>query len=174
MTLYPVPPGDLAAVVTYLEMTKPPPGDHPRGTLRLSRVVKPRPDHYRALFRKVGSPWLWFSRLVMDDPTLESIIGDPAVELYEVAAVEAVVGMLELDFREPGRCEEERGTDEIENAHAGKMKKALPGFGREGLSKGRTAAYCAARVKLASAVAPSATVTFISFVPRRSCHTSTV
>jgi GNAT superfamily N-acetyltransferase len=57
------------------------------------------------LFRKVGAPWLWFSRLVMDDANLESIITDPEVELYEVAAVEAVVGMIELDFRQAGQCE---------------------------------------------------------------------
>ena len=105
MSYDPVPDGELAAVVTYLEMTEPPSGDPPRGTLRLSRVVRPAADHYRALFRKIGSPWLWFSRLLMDDAKLESIIHDPGVELYEVAAVEAVVGMIELDFREPGQCE---------------------------------------------------------------------
>src|SRR5207237_4692689 len=42
---------------------------------------------------------------VMDDEKLVAIIRDPGVELFEVAAVEAVVGMLELDFREPGQCE---------------------------------------------------------------------
>lgn len=105
MSYDPVSDGELAAVVTYLEMTEPPSGDPPRGTLRLSRVVRPAADHYRALFRKIGSPWLWFSRLLMDDAKLESIIHDPGVELYEVAAVEAVVGMIELDFREPGQCE---------------------------------------------------------------------
>lgn len=105
MSYDPVSDGELAAVVTYLEMTEPPSGDPPRGTLRLSRVIRPAADHYRALFRKIGSPWLWFSRLLMDDAKLESIIHDPGVELYEVAAVEAVVGMIELDFREPGQCE---------------------------------------------------------------------
>jgi GNAT superfamily N-acetyltransferase len=41
----------------------------------------------------------------MADPELEAIIQDPGVQLFEVAAVEAVVGMLELDFRESGQCE---------------------------------------------------------------------
>ena len=98
-------PGEIGTVVTYLEMTEPPSSSPPRGTLRLSRVARPAAAHYRALFRKVGAPWLWFSRLSMDDAQLERIIGDPDVELFEVAAVEAVVGMLELDFREPGECE---------------------------------------------------------------------
>ena len=100
-----LPDGQLAAVVTYLEMTAPPADSVQRGNLRLSRVVLPQPDAYRALFRKIGAPWLWFSRLEMSDAELDAIIADPNVELFEVAAVEAVVGMLELDYREPGQCE---------------------------------------------------------------------
>ena len=105
MPYEPLPETELAAVVTYLEMREPPLVAVPASTLRLSRIEEPRPDQYRALFRKVGSPWLWFSRLIMDDDKLRAIILDPKVELFEVAAVEAVVGMLELDFREPGQCE---------------------------------------------------------------------
>jgi GNAT superfamily N-acetyltransferase len=105
MSLDFLPDGQLAAVVTYLEMTAPPADSVPRGTLRLSRVAQPESDAYRALFRKIGAPWLWFSRLEMSDAELEAIIADPRVELFEVAAVEAVVGMLELDYREPGQCE---------------------------------------------------------------------
>ena len=105
MSLEPVPAGELAAVVTYLEMHAPPSQPVPPGTLRLSRVGQPTPDHYRAIFRKVGARWLWFSRLALDDAKLDAIIADPAVELYEVTAVEAVVGMLELDFRQAGECE---------------------------------------------------------------------
>ena len=105
MSYDPVPDGELAAVVTYLEMLEPPGAEVPRSTLRLRRVAQPEPEQYRALFRKVGSPWLWFSRLAMNDQQVEAILGDPKVELFEVAAVEPVVGMLELDFREPGQCE---------------------------------------------------------------------
>ena len=105
MSLNEVPAGELAAVVTYLEMTEAPAEPIPTATLQLSRVVEPSPDHYRALFRKVGAPWLWFSRLVMPDDKLATLITDPGIELFEVAAVEAVVGMLELDFRVAGDCE---------------------------------------------------------------------
>jgi len=97
--------GELAAVVTNLEMRERPATDVPTSTLQLRYVAEPTSAQYRALFRKVGSTWLWFSRLVMDDEKLDSIIRDPNVELFEVAAVEAVVGMLELDFREAGQCE---------------------------------------------------------------------
>ena len=105
MSYEPVADSELAAVVTYLEMRAEPALDIPRSTLQLRRVADPTPDQYRALFRKVGSRWLWFSRLIMDDDQLGAIILDPKMELFEVAAVEAVVGMLELDFREPGECE---------------------------------------------------------------------
>ncbi|GAA4721160.1 GNAT family N-acetyltransferase [Sphingomonas lutea] len=105
MTRDRVPDGELAAIVTHLEMRQASAAPMPEGTLRLSRVAQPTPDQYRAIFRKVGARWLWFSRLVMDDARLESIITSPAVELYEVTAVEAVVGMLELDFRNAGECE---------------------------------------------------------------------
>jgi GNAT superfamily N-acetyltransferase len=100
-----VPDGELAAVVTYLEMRERPDTELPRSTLQLRHLASPATEQYRALFRKVGAPWLWFSRLVMADPELEAIIQDPGVQLFEVAAVEAVVGMLELDFRESGQCE---------------------------------------------------------------------
>ena len=105
MSYEPVSDGELAAVVTFLEMLEPPAAEVPQSTLRLRRVAEPDPDQYRALFRKVGSNWLWFSRLEMPDRELEAILGDPKVELFEVAAVEPVVGMLELDFREAGECE---------------------------------------------------------------------
>lgn len=105
MSYEPVADGELAAVVTYLEMRARPAGEVPHDTLQLRRFDIPTAEQYRALFRRVGAPWLWFSRLVMPDDELEAIVQHPDVELYEVAAVEAVVGMLELDFRVSGECE---------------------------------------------------------------------
>jgi len=106
MTLAPVPGGTLAAVVTYLEMRKPPAmPDLPQSTLSLQPVEGPNPDSYRELFRAVGSKWLWVSRLAMSDEELAAIISDPLVELFEVRDGNSVVGMLELDFRDPGQCE---------------------------------------------------------------------
>ena len=101
-----LPPGELAAVVTYLEMHARPDVDVPRSPLSLKRIGSPQPEAYRDLFRLVGAPWLWFSRLVMDDAALAAIIQHPGVELYLViddAGHDA--GMLELDFREPNECE---------------------------------------------------------------------
>jgi GNAT superfamily N-acetyltransferase len=72
----------------------------------LKRIQSPKPEAYRALFRLVGGPWLWFSRLVLADAELASTIQHPKVELYAVVdEADREVGMLELDFREPEECE---------------------------------------------------------------------
>ena len=98
--------GELAAVVTFLEIRESPRADVPPSPLSLRRIEDPRPDEYRELFRKVGARWLWFSRLVMDDAALAAIIQHPAVELFTVVDESgSEAGMLELDYREPGECE---------------------------------------------------------------------
>lgn len=98
--------GQLAAVVIFLEMRDRPKLEVPASPLRLRRIERPEVDAYRALFRRIGAPWLWFSRLIMDDEKLASIIGDPNVELFVVEDDQCgEAGMLELDFREAGQCE---------------------------------------------------------------------
>ena len=106
MSYEPVDNGELAAVVTYLEMRSPPDQQLPTSPLTLKRIELPQPAHYRKLFHAIGGPWLWFSRLVMDDAHLASIIQHPKVELDAVVdESEREVGMLELDLREPRECE---------------------------------------------------------------------
>ena len=102
----PVADGELAAVVTYLEMLAPPAEPVPSSPLSLRRLERPNPDEYRRLFRLVGQRWLWFSRLVMDDSALEAIIRHPRVDLFAVADEGGNdAGLLELDFRKAGECE---------------------------------------------------------------------
>lgn len=107
MALIPVADGELATIVTTLEMTRRPPlRPTPSSPLRLVRWAEPAVDKYRELFRRVGARWLWYSRLVMGDAALLAIIRDPAVQVF--AAVDPAgieVGMVELDFRRAGTCE---------------------------------------------------------------------
>jgi GNAT superfamily N-acetyltransferase len=107
MALIPVRENEVAAVVTTLEMRRRPPlRPLPAAPLRLVRWHQPDADKYRALFRRVGAPWLWFSRLVIDEAALLKIIHDPAVQVF--AAIDAAgieVGFLELDFRQNAACE---------------------------------------------------------------------
>ena len=106
MSYEPVPDGELAAVVTFLEMRKAPAEQVPASDLSLRRIENPEVHDYRQLFRRIGRDWLWFSRLVMNDEELAAIIQDEALELYVIIdEVGADIGMLELDFREPGQCE---------------------------------------------------------------------
>ena len=107
MALIPVEPEQVATIVTTLDMTRRPPiRPIPDSRLRLNRWEAPAPDKYRALFRRVGAPWLWFSRLVMDDAKLVSIIHDPLVRVFAVTDPAGIeVGMLELDDRTAGACE---------------------------------------------------------------------
>ena len=107
MGLIPVKPDEVATIVTTLEIrTCPPLRPLPDSRLRLVRWERPGIPAYRTLFERVGAPWLWFSRLVMDEVRLTAIIHDPGIAIFAVVdAVGIEVGMLELDFRQPGTCE---------------------------------------------------------------------
>lgn len=102
-----VPPGKVATVVTYLEMTKRAetrPVAAPEGwTLR--RIEQPITDWYRKVFRAVGEDWLWFGRMVLNDTDLGEILQDPAVHVYTLRRGDVDGGLLELDFRTQGACE---------------------------------------------------------------------
>jgi len=102
MALIPIPDGHLGAVVTYLEMTaRPLPRPVAARHLRLKRWPSPDPAKYRLLFRRVGTRWLWYSRLLMDDARLAAELGEVHA-VIDPAGIE--VGMLELDFRAKGEC----------------------------------------------------------------------
>jgi GNAT superfamily N-acetyltransferase len=102
-----VPDGKLASVVTCLEMRA-------KAALRveradapwqLRRIAQPDPEWYRNLFQRVGTEWLWYSRLVMPLGALQPILRSSDVEVYALSAQGADEGLLELDFREANSCE---------------------------------------------------------------------
>ncbi len=97
-----LPHGHVGAVVTFLEMSERPAASQvPPSPLRLVHWPAVDPARYRALFRKVGGRWLWYSRLAMDDAKLMATVADVHAV---VDADHQEVGLLELDFREPGDC----------------------------------------------------------------------
>lgn len=102
-----LPPGLLATLVTYLEMTEPPAPRPERATagLELRPVPTPALDWYRALYTAVGEDWLWFSRRAMSDDALRAILHDPAVEVFVLLSDGAEIGLLELDRRVVGEVE---------------------------------------------------------------------
>lgn len=100
-----VEPGLLAEVLTTLESDGPLAGSPPTSHLMLRRWDRPPVAEYKALFRLVGAPWLWFSRLVMDDDSLSAVLSDPLIRVWRIIDGDEVVGFLELDNREAGICE---------------------------------------------------------------------
>ena len=107
MALTPVAPGEIAAIVTSLEMTeRPAPALPARAPLTLEHWRQVDLDRYRALFRAIGAPWLWFSRLALDDSALDAIVRSPDVRVHAATRRDGTpVGLLELDFRAPGQTE---------------------------------------------------------------------
>jgi len=107
MGLTPVPGDQIATVVTSLEMhAKPVARPTPSSPFALVQWHAPSSERYRTLFRRIGQPWLWFSRLVMAEDRLRAILDDPGIEIYAVtdrAGIE--LGILELDFRVDATCE---------------------------------------------------------------------
>ena len=109
MALVTVPPGELATVVTTLERRTPPAGAPlpPAGDdrLRLEHWVQPDPARYRALFARVGGPWLWYSRLALSQAELRAAIGQPRTQVHAVIdAAGREVGLLEFTHPEPDWC----------------------------------------------------------------------
>lgn len=102
MPLIDIPEGHVGAVVTFLEMSaRPPLRPLPPSPLRLERWRAPDPSKYRTLFRRIGAPWLWYSRLLMDDARLSAEIAEVHA-VVDRAGVE--VGIIELDFSEAETC----------------------------------------------------------------------
>ncbi len=102
-----LPPGKVAAVVTMLEMTAPPAPLSERGDagLVLEHVAAPDIGWYRALFRRIGEEWLWFSRLRLPDEELAALLADPDVSVHVLKKDGVEAGFIELDFRVPEEVE---------------------------------------------------------------------
>ncbi|MCC2113991.1 MAG: GNAT family N-acetyltransferase [Hyphomicrobiales bacterium] len=102
-----LPPGKIAAVVTYLDMRSPPPQAErpPRPELTLRPVPAPTLAWYRDLYLRIGRDFLWFSRMQMSDAAAVEIIGDADVEIHALVHDGSDIGLLELDRRIAGEVE---------------------------------------------------------------------
>lgn len=99
--LIPVASGDIATIVTSLEMLAPPAPTGPmKSALRLERWLPPVDrDRYIALFREIGLPWLWQGRLAIDDAALRTVLDANTTEVHVATRRDGTpVGLLELDF----------------------------------------------------------------------------
>jgi GNAT superfamily N-acetyltransferase len=99
-------PGKIASVVTYLEMFERPLfGDAARDPVSLRQVQNPDLDWYRALYRRAGAQWFWFSRLEMTDEQLAALLNRATSELFVAEHDSREIGMAELDRAKPPDAE---------------------------------------------------------------------
>ncbi len=97
------PPGKLADIITYLEMTaRParPPVPLPSGRLALMRAERCTTAFYRFLYDTVGAPWLWFERRLWSDEKLAALITKAEVEIFVLYVGGVPAGFYELDRRD--------------------------------------------------------------------------
>lgn len=103
-----LPPGKIAAIVTSLEMRRPPAvrADPPGlEEFSLEAIGGDAVARYLAVYRGLGERWMWFSRLVKPQAEVAALLADPAIEAFAVRADGRDVGLLELDFRVAGEGE---------------------------------------------------------------------
>ncbi len=95
-----LPSGKLANVVTYLEMRTPPAFTaHTTSDFQIRLVEHPDLGWYRALYRRIGEPWLWFSRLRMRDDELRAVLDDSNIDVFVLSRGGEDHGLLEFDRR---------------------------------------------------------------------------
>jgi GNAT superfamily N-acetyltransferase len=101
-----LPPGKIANVVTYLEMTAPPSLPRTvRPDLSVRALRSPGLAWYRELYGRIGAQWLWFSRVVMPEERLHSLLADPATEIHVVERQDEPLGFAELSLAVPDEVE---------------------------------------------------------------------
>jgi len=109
----------MQSVITSLEMkhrpTAPSP-PQPMGNLALLRCKKPTAAFYRFLYSRVGQPWLWFERSIINDEQLLALIDHEKIEIYVLYVNGTPAGYFELNLRE---------FPEIELAYFGLMPEFL-------------------------------------------------
>lgn len=101
-----LPPGKIANVATFFEMTAPPP-DPPAlpDSLVLRHVKDPDPEWYRGLVLAIGEDWLWAEIPLMPEDKLRATLLSPAVEIHTLERDGEAIGVAALDHSEPGEVQ---------------------------------------------------------------------
>ena len=90
--------GKIASVVTYLEMVARPANiESSSAGVELRRIQNAGLEWYRALYRRVGAQWLWFSRLEMTDAQLSEQLARSGNVLFVAERSGREIGMAEID-----------------------------------------------------------------------------
>lgn len=104
-----LPAGTVANITTSLEMTEKPDlsslNQESDGQFSFARLGPEEVDRYRALFKRVGEDWLWFSRATLPEEELRSVLSSPKTEVHVLRSNQEDVGLVELDFTTPENVE---------------------------------------------------------------------
>ena len=157
--------GDLAAVVTFLEMRTPPANyAHPPMNRHVA-LLKTRnmPLHfYRYLMDRVGRKWHWVNALRLDDEELAAGLNKPGRDIRVLYLDGAPAGLFDIKPHSP---------DETEIAYFGMMEHATgQGLGRWFLSAAIETAWATAAKSSPPFRRPS-TASASSLVLTRMCDT---
>lgn len=104
----PVPPGKIAASVTFLDLDIRPQwlADFtPNPDVSLERQEQMALPDYRSLFREIGENWLWTSRLCLSDDELSDIIHGNETAVNVVKLNGETAGLSELKRVNPTTVE---------------------------------------------------------------------
>lgn len=96
-----VPAGKVVNIATSLQMFEKPSALSPTLNPLIKQIKNADLNQYLKLYRAIGEPWLWFSRLQKSNEELAAILNDANYELYYMGDF----GLLELDYREAKTCE---------------------------------------------------------------------
>lgn len=97
----PIPPGHVATIKSYLEMTAPPPVRPAPPGVALMPLGGKDAARYRRIFAALGQRWLWWSRLLMTESALADLLELPAIQAFSVRIDGIDAGLFELDLRDP-------------------------------------------------------------------------
>lgn len=99
---YALAPGKLGVLTIYFERMAPFPETNISWPepFRIETLGPSDIDRYRALFKAVGGPWLWVSRLKISDEELVAILSHPKVSAFALSDGKEDLGFLEIDHRE--------------------------------------------------------------------------
>jgi ribosomal protein S18 acetylase RimI-like enzyme len=91
--------GRLPVTITHLELSEADWKRHsapPAADIAIERKSVPDVAFYRELYDRVGRPWLWYERRLLDDEALAALLASVGHELHVAREGHALVGFFEL------------------------------------------------------------------------------
>lgn len=89
----------VAVNTTYLEMLKRPVQTEELNNISIERETELSSSKYLEIYKAIGAPWGWASRLTLERSELEKIIHNSDIHIYIMKVDSRLAGFCELDAR---------------------------------------------------------------------------